>query len=553
MQGLDPLTCEERTVVFGRVAADSPSGTAELTVTMSHSTEGDCGPVATATSIISTSIGVDEMLNLRFANVTDSDEIDPGGYLALNDDDDNNNQLPDKDEPGPVAGEDDLQPLLLVLSPLADPAIVVRLDGVAGGTPIRLYRMADKTDLVSLPLIAPAGEFPSVLYVEGVAVSQAVRDIELVGRYFGDEDDCDDRLRMTVVELELESVTINSDHGLLRDNNLNYEPIGTLFGEPEWRFVAPLRDYPVSHTMDLPVTLSWEIRVTPGGVSDLPCRLLSTGPQGFNVDETALLDGGLQAVMVTSTDVLEKRIWILSPIMEWRIVHDGRTFHRRASGPHTMYVTVGTPRDTALPQHVVTMARMERAVIHAGAPQSLNPHEIVEWVIGSQGNFQLLNPRDNAWDVPEFGGDCQSIVRFAGKVAKMVNIAGTFAHKNIYAIEDLTQTPVFDPAVAIEGDPPAGLNNPVRFHPTQSQWSLSLVDFGSGCNAFEAVAKFTACGQTMYYPGGVPWTLLDNKDDVLKVFQSLSWIEWVNGVCTVRQNETLYPAIPPNPTIQPCP
>ena len=76
------------------------------------------------------------------------------------------------------------------------------------------------------------------------------------------------------------------------------------------------------------------------------------------------------------------------------------------------------------------------------------------------------------------------------------------------------------------------MNNPRRFHPN-GIWILSLI--GGGCNAFEATAKFTFNGITRYYAGGTT-TIANNPDEVLKVFESLSWVGFdSSGTCVVKQ------------------
>jgi hypothetical protein len=98
-------------------------------------------------------------------------------------------------------------------------------------------------------------------------------------------------------------------------------------------------------------------------------------------------------------------------------------------------------------------------------------------------------------------------------------------HKNVYAIET-------NPTQGIEADPPGGLNNPQRFHPN-GIWTLSLIDFSDGCNAFEATAKFTFNSVTKYYAGGTTG-VFDNPNQVLTVFHTLSWINF-EPQCVVKE------------------
>ena len=272
----------------------------------------------------------------------------------------------------------------------------------------------------------------------------------------------------------------------------------------------------------------------------------TSGSLGFNFQATQSFVGGDNVVTLTSTDGLESRIQFFPPSINWKVSHNGRACLQRDAGPKLVYVTVGTPRDTTVLKHQVTQIRMERAVVQAGAANSLNPHEIVKTVIQAQGAFDLTQARDNAWRVPDLGGDCQSIVRFAEKVAKMVNVSGLFDHRHIYAIETA-------PTVAIEvPNTHGGLNDDERNHPTES-WTLALIDDDNCCNAFEAVAKFTACGFTRYYAGGTT-KVFGNKDDVLTVFAELSWSSGgVGCACVVEDTVVAYPPPPANPPIPPCP
>ena len=90
-------------------------------------------------------------VDLDFGGVPDNDETDPGGFLCLNDDDDNGNGVPDKDEPGPTAGENDLKALTVSI----DPALTgtVTLSAIAGATKIKLYENADRSNPVTLPKV----------------------------------------------------------------------------------------------------------------------------------------------------------------------------------------------------------------------------------------------------------------------------------------------------------------------------------------------------------------------------------------------------------------
>lgn len=56
-------------------------------------------------------------MDLDISGVNDEDEVDPCGFICVNDDDDNNNGTPDKDETGTVNVEDDLVAISLSYLP----------------------------------------------------------------------------------------------------------------------------------------------------------------------------------------------------------------------------------------------------------------------------------------------------------------------------------------------------------------------------------------------------------------------------------------------------
>ncbi|MBU0718093.1 MAG: hypothetical protein KJ749_07585 [Planctomycetes bacterium] len=304
---------------------------------------------------------------------------------------------------------------------------------------------------------------------------------------------------------------------------------------------------PISHTMGENVTVALAVDVTPGSLADTAFSVTGTGSPGFNFDGSPAVHGGANVLTLTSTDTIAEQFQWFAPSTTWRFERTGQLFVEQEASPKLVYVTMGTPRDTGFPEHQVTQIRMERAVDYASRALSLNPHAIVATIRDELGGYNIGAAQSNAWNVPDRGGDCQSIVRFMEKVVKMVDVPGTFEHKHIYAIETA-------PAVGIEVGPlHGGLNTDVRSHPTEPTWRLFLVDENDDCNAFEAAAKFTACGETLYYAGGAPDGIMINKDDVLKVFATLSWTELVGDVCVVREEVYPYPDVPAAPPTPSCP
>lgn len=142
---------------------------------------------------------------MSYQALADEDEVEPGGFLCVNDDDDDANGAPDVNDTGPTANEDDLRGLSIT----ADGMLVgtLTLSAVSGGNRIRLWENADRTNEVLLPKSWPLQGLPKTffvtLYVEGIAPSAAARDVELRLRFEGDDGPCEDVVRLTVVRIDL--------------------------------------------------------------------------------------------------------------------------------------------------------------------------------------------------------------------------------------------------------------------------------------------------------------------------------------------------------------
>jgi hypothetical protein len=349
-------------------------------------------------------------------------------------------------------------------------------------------------------------------------------------------------VNVTVVKIELKKLSFTTDHHLMRDNNSDYNATGTVFPKPDWTDAGT--NNPISHTMSKNVGVSLEFLVTPSDAPSRSYKIKGTGPTGLNFDSTINLAGGTTAIPVTSTDQLAAKVQKLTGSINWTITSNSQTVLTQTTGPHIVYVTIGTPRNDGTVPNTVTQKRMERAVQQVAATNTLDPNLIAKGVIGAQGNFDLSKAQANEWVVPDNGGDCQSIVRFTAAVLNMINVPGTVEQQNIYAIETA-------PTKGIEDGAGGGLNTHVRINPN-GIWQLFLIDFSAppdgsaGCNAFESTAKFTFNGITRYYAGGTtPVGDFANPDGVLTVFQSLSWTQFVTvggqSKCFTRQAVYTYP------------
>jgi hypothetical protein len=428
-----------------------------------------------------------------------------------------------------TGSDPDLKTLRVSLNPGITEGAVT-LSAPSGVGRIKLYADAARTTAVPLPKTWQAEDLaghPVTLYVEGILVSNAARDVRLWLNYDGPDDEtCVDTIRLTVLDWEINTVGFDSAHDPpMIDNNTDYEPTGPDFEEPEW-FPAwtPPRNAPFSHTMDSNVTVKIITTLFPLDLPAMDFEFIGDGPQGFNFEETVSLHGGNNFPELTSTDVLERKIQKLSVDIDWALRRNGSTVIRQATGPHTAYITMGPPRDRNYPQHVVTIKRMERAVQEVEATGSLDPHTIVASVIAAQGTYDLDAFRDNAWTVPDFAinhrGDCATIVRYTKKVAFMTGVPGQFAHVLVYATDAAPETPI----VTTGTD---SLCNPWIPHNVNTTWKLQLEDGDGDNNCFEAAARFNYDNVELYYPGGIPGSSTGDPRDILHAFVGLSWYEFV--------------------------
>jgi len=136
-----------------------------------------------------------------------TEEIIPGGFIALNDDDDNNNGIPDNDPADhPVTGEDDLVKITLrKVSPTNLSGNVTLKKVPSDSTKIKIWENETKG---GNPVILPAtystpSALPEYLWVEGVETSLTPRDITLALEYSMGGKTFEDKINVTVVEVEV--------------------------------------------------------------------------------------------------------------------------------------------------------------------------------------------------------------------------------------------------------------------------------------------------------------------------------------------------------------
>ncbi len=209
ISGGGPIDCPSGTVmVNGTIGSDAaPTGPVPVTVDVTglfFVGGPSCSYEGTVT--------IDECVNLTFEGVDDIDETTVGGFICFNDDDDNDNGVPDKDETGATAGENDLKSLTVSIKP--NLTGTVTLDALAGGALVKLYENSDRSIPFSLPhtWTVPTIELPKTLYVEGFFTSAAAKDVTFKAEFAGDGGPCEDNVKVTVFSVQPVKVDATDPH-----------------------------------------------------------------------------------------------------------------------------------------------------------------------------------------------------------------------------------------------------------------------------------------------------------------------------------------------------
>lgn len=145
-------------------------------------------------------------VDLDMEGVLDNEERKKGGYVGLNDDDDNTNDTPDKDEGEvTISGEDDLEKITLNdVYPLALTGTVT-LKAAAGGAKIKVWENSTRGTEVGLPATYSTStptELPEYLHVEGYETS-GVRGVELRLEYTVEGRTFEDRVKVSVIDVDI--------------------------------------------------------------------------------------------------------------------------------------------------------------------------------------------------------------------------------------------------------------------------------------------------------------------------------------------------------------
>jgi hypothetical protein len=145
--------------------------------------------------------------DIDIAGVAEDKEESHGGFVLLNDDDDNKNGTADKAENGTVNSENDLLKVTIQKVQSATRfSGTVTLTASTGGDKIKIWKSATKGMQIMLPkTYSTPGDLPKDLWVEGIAASSAAREVELKVSYKTPTGNrtTEDTVKLTVIKTDL--------------------------------------------------------------------------------------------------------------------------------------------------------------------------------------------------------------------------------------------------------------------------------------------------------------------------------------------------------------
>jgi hypothetical protein len=331
--------------------------------------------------------------------------------------------------------------------------------------------------------------------IKGTAVSSATDDVTIKVVYdTTDGFQCHHETKLTVVVVELESLTFASDHGLMRDNNSDWKGTGTVYSEPEW--VKGGANNPISHTKDQASSLSLKVTVAPGDAPASTYNVKGAGPTGFTFDKDVSLSGGVNNIALTSTDKLADKIHTLNDNITWTIKRGTETCLTEDTGNHNVYVTAGTPGGS-----VITEKRVKYVVTLCD--QLIKAHPSAKKIHDSTATYSLGATVPNPiWNIA--GGaraECHKLSKFYKLAVEML---GHPAGSVVYLYPK--------PNLAAKEAPDGGSR-----HRRGDGVGLGFEDGGGGSNRYEGAFKYTADGVTEYYAGGagIYSTPLECMEDIV--------------------------------------
>ncbi len=185
-------------------AGDTPSTAEYITYTATATvTKGDdstnLGPVDVTVAVVAVDLS---MQGLGEETEGTPHDTDPGAFIGLNADDDDDDGTIDSEQNGTVEDENNLVPVALGFTPgdLDSGTLTLSAAMAEGGGVIKVWTDATKGTEIELPATwnLRTDSVPETVYVEGTSGSAELKDVELTWTYDNGDVTTDDAIAMTV-------------------------------------------------------------------------------------------------------------------------------------------------------------------------------------------------------------------------------------------------------------------------------------------------------------------------------------------------------------------
>jgi hypothetical protein len=361
-------------------------------------------------------------------------------------------------------------------------------------------------------------------------------------------------------ELKILEIAFQTDHKKLKNYSKDWMNLGAVFPKPEWR---PGVSSPISHSINKQVCLKIKFLAGPPEGRTQFGALRGKGPDHLTFDSGRRSIHAGEHVFTLKCEIgVPGQILKREEQIAWRLeLEQDGTLQGGTTGPHVIYCTFSDPEDDRSGREQedgVTLKRMEKAVDWGGEVDSLDPHKLVDVLMGTFRSYTLQASKDvpphykhpsyrnllgGAWPLAEYRkpAECQAIVRLVMGVIRQLGLPGVATAVVVYTDPDAPEQPKVE--LLAKG---AGLR---KFYKVVdgSYWFVALTDgrvkegedypFPDcpdrkgrplvGFNTYEACLKFTDEGLTRFYAGGVEKPK-KNADAVLKeCFYDLVWFRTV--------------------------
>ena len=239
-----------------------------------------------------------------------------------------------------------------------------------------------------------------------------------------------------LLTLDLVSLHFFSDYGLIKNEEEKWTNTGKRYRVPEW-IAREDSGSPIVHRMDKAVKLELTFKGGPPGACTESGTITGTGPDGLTFSERVAFKPGKQTFALQSAENTSREVKALQMTIAWSAKAPLASYSGTTS--NETYQVMDRPIEEGYQEDGVTQKRASTAVEWVSESGSLDPHEIVDWLMKKFSFYTLQtdpavpiehkhpgynkNRTGGAWPMADFAdqsGECQAIVRFVRGIIRQV-------------------------------------------------------------------------------------------------------------------------------------